>query len=1189
MKTLFYFNSRLIGFIWLLLLLFIGGAGTSLAATFTVTNTDDSSTGSLRAAIIAANSNNEDDRIVFDPAVFNTPQTIILTSGELRIEPDSTSSKTRLLTIDGPGANLLTISGNDQSRIFLIAKNSQAVINGVKITGGKAPDIEGFPGSGGGIKVEGSSDNISRRNLLLTNSIVSDNKTTNGYTEGGGIEGGGDVVIMNSAIFNNSTSAYGGGIDGDTVWVINSTVSHNTAHLGGGIYNGLTSTLYLINSTVAFNEAKGAGGVGVSPSGGKVYMRNSIVAKNKADDEYGVDIGGDIDSYENYYDLTRRAFYGNNIIGNPSGVYFSNYGNQNLTNQLGVDPQLDPELKLNGGVIPTHALRINSPAIDKGDNCILKTIVDGGCSDVDLTTDARGIHRPQDGDSNGAALVDIGAFEASEEESSLAPNIPDLAAASDTGISSSDNITNSRNLSFSVRGVVAGSTVEIFRDDVKVGSLTPTNGTINFADNDLPADGQFHYSCRQIVNNITSLKSPVLTVTIDNTLPNVTLNQAVEQPDPAKNPSITYTAVFDEEITGFDSKDVSLAGSTANVSVANIGIGAVTGKSKTFNVTVGNIAGDGTVQAAILPNAVEDLAGNKSTGSTSTDNTVSLDTVAPIVVINQASNQADPAKTSPVNFTVIFSEPVTDFTKDDVLLSGSTANLSTASIIVTGSGTNYNVAVSNFNSNGQTVKASIRAQAAADAAGNANVASTSQDNTVTVDNMVPTVTINQAAGQADPTSISQPINYTVVFSEPVTGFDVSDISVSGTSISTSSGTITITGSGPTYNVNISGLKYFSGDINGFLKLSVNFGAVTDAVGNSNSTSTSTDNLVRLDDQPPFVTINQAVGQSDPAIRPPLNFTVVFSELVTGFDSSDVSLAGSTANVSSANITVTGSGQTYNVAVTNIASSGEVRASVKENAVLDAAGNLSRASTSTDSVVTLNIPQVRKKTVGVFRSSNGITYLKNSNTGGVADINMVYGVSGDKSFAGDWDGDGVDSMGIYRNGVFYLRNSNTTGPASMVFAFGSPGDQPIAGDWNGDGIDTIGIYRPSNGLFLLRNSNSAGEPDLVFVLGNPGDVAIAGDWDGDGITTTGVFRPTNGIVYLKNTNQSGNADIYLVYGVAGDKPLAGDWDGDGKDSIGIYRNGVFYLRNSNTQGFADMVFALGNPGDEPIAGDWDGQP
>lgn len=225
--------------------------------------------------------------------------------------------------------------------------------------------------------------------------------------------------------------------------------------------------------------------------------------------------------------------------------------------------------------------------------------------------------------------------------------------------------------------------------------------------------------------------------------------------------------------------------------------------------------------------------------------------------------------------------------------------------------------------------------------------------------------------------------------------------------------------------------------------------------------------------------------------------------------------------------------------------------------------------------------------GVFRPTTGELFLKNSNTTGFADINITFGNPGDYPLAGDWNGDGIDSVGIYRNGVFYLRNSNSTGFADIVVAFGSPGDQPVVGDWNGDGVDTIGIYR--NGTFYLRNSNTPGEPDLVYTLGDPGDVAIAGDWNGDGVDTGGVFRPSNGIVYLRNSNTTGIADLSFVFGNAGDKPVAGDWNGDGVDSIGIYRGGTFYLSNSNATGFADIVFVLGNPGDFPIAGNWNGLP
>ena len=226
-------------------------------------------------------------------------------------------------------------------------------------------------------------------------------------------------------------------------------------------------------------------------------------------------------------------------------------------------------------------------------------------------------------------------------------------------------------------------------------------------------------------------------------------------------------------------------------------------------------------------------------------------------------------------------------------------------------------------------------------------------------------------------------------------------------------------------------------------------------------------------------------------------------------------------------------------------------------------------------------------VGVFRSTTAALFLRNANTSGVADTAFSFGNPGDYPVAGDWNGDGIDTVGSYRDGVFYLSNSLTTGPAQQVIFFGLPGDQPIVGDWDGDGVDTIGVYR--NGTFSLRNSNTSGPPDLVFNLGNPGDIAIAGDWNRDGIVTLGVFRPSNATVYLRNSNITGFADVAFVFGNAGDLPVAGDWDRDGVTTVGVYRAGIFYLRNFNTTGFADLVFAFGTPGDFPLVGDWNGLP
>ena len=181
--------------------------------------------------------------------------------------------------------------------------------------------------------------------------------------------------------------------------------------------------------------------------------------------------------------------------------------------------------------------------------------------------------------------------------------------------------------------------------------------------------------------------------------------------------------------------------------------------------------------------------------ASSTDNEVTYDATPPTVTINQATGQADPTNASPINFTVVFSEPVSGFQSNDILLSG-TANPTTALVSTSDPELKtYNVAVSGMTGDG-TVTAAVRVNAADDEATNHSTASTSTDNTVTYDHTPPTVTINQAAGQVDPTSAS-PINFTVVFSENVTGFESGDVTLAGTATHSAA---TVTGGPATYNV-----------------------------------------------------------------------------------------------------------------------------------------------------------------------------------------------------------------------------------------------------------------------------------------------------------------------------------------------------------------------------------------------------
>ncbi len=242
------------------------------------------------------------------------------------------------------------------------------------------------------------------------------------------------------------------------------------------------------------------------------------------------------------------------------------------------------------------------------------------------------------------------------------------------------------------------------------------------------------------------------------------------------------------------------------------------------------------------------------------------------------------------------------------------------------------------------------------------------------------------------------------------------------------------------------------------------------------------------------------------------------------------------------------------------------------------------------------------TIAMFRPSNGYMYLKNRLISDFADQDFFYGTAGDVPIAGDWDGDGIDTPGIYRNVngamTFFLINNNTGGFADVSFAFGQPGDIPIAGDWDGNGTVTCGVYRPGNQTFFLRNTNTAGNPDLTVVItgAQASDRPVAGRWaSGNTTTGLGLYRPSNGQFLLKNTNTSGPPDAVFVVITTGTPvaPVAGDWLRLGFSAVGVVVNlgGTiqFQLRTVNTGGTPELRVNYGAPGDVPLIGNWDGQP
>ncbi len=360
----------------------MGRADIGAFEAFVVDSTSDASDGNygegafgLREAIELTNQLEGPDQVWFADSM--SGQTITLANGQLGI----TSS----LAIIGPGADLLTINGNNASRVFNVDDNSpivhEVLISGMTITGGNTS----LPG--GGIN--------NRENLTIIGSTITGNTSTSTQDLGGGgiHTEGGTLDLRNSTVTQNAaTASEGGGIrarQGAVLNVSNSTISGNTAlGVGAGISAAdLTTSVTLVNATIVENTGDYAA-LFFCCSSGSFNVTNSIIANNLKTSQESHEFA-DFD----YFPPAAMTFEYSLVESSLEIV-----GTGNIT---GVDPQLGP-LANNGGPTRTHALLPGSPAINAGDPAAVAGM--NGVPEFDQR--GSGFARVVDG------RLDIGALEA---------------------------------------------------------------------------------------------------------------------------------------------------------------------------------------------------------------------------------------------------------------------------------------------------------------------------------------------------------------------------------------------------------------------------------------------------------------------------------------------------------------------------------------------------------------------------------------------------------------------------------------------------------------------------------------------------------------------------------------------------------------------------------------------------------
>lgn len=578
----------------------------------------------------------------------------------------------------------------------------------------------------------------------------------------------GQFELVNTLVSDCQAEANGGG-------VAISTTGSGKVYLAGNIIHGnqaalaaalslekfLLGDVKIVNNTFAGNTATNAGdgqSVMVTSSAATVDFINNILSGQNGSN--GADLKIDSSGVPIYLTVKNNDFDAATVVSTVPDFALE-------ASNLTLAPKYVDALQ------GDYRLKLSSPCIDKGKSYAQLPA-------TDLYGDDRVLR----------SAVDIGADEANYSPIDPSPALINLAAVA--------NLTNMS--AYTALGEVI--------DNDGIDTLTvanASNATFAPATATVTADGSFSVvvdlvsGYNLLVFTATDLLGYKLEVSREITLDAVSPSVIVASTAAGETniSPIPMTVTFSEEVSGFDSSDLTITNGT---------VGALAGSGGNYSFTI-IPAAQGPVTVNVAAGAAQDAAGNAST--VAAELTRVYDTVLPSVTV--ASATPNSVNTAPIPVTVNFSEAVSGFTQTDLAV--------TNGIIsdFIGSGANYSFTITPIDQG--VVTANVASDAAQDGAGNASTVATELSRIY--DNISPKVVL------ASPTLIpatSTTITVTVTFSEPINGFTSTDLAVTNSSISN------FTGSGANYSFDLvpAGL--------GMVTVDLAAGAAYDDAGNSSESA-----------------------------------------------------------------------------------------------------------------------------------------------------------------------------------------------------------------------------------------------------------------------------------------------------------------------------------------------------------------